>query len=455
MEILAEKAHSKGLELASIVDPDVPQLFRGDPGRLRQIILNLAGNALKFTETGEVTLWVMPVYEWGARWLRFEVRDTGPGIAAAVQARIFEDFYQVDGSNQRRHDGTGLGLAIVKHLVEMMGGRVGVISKSGRGSLFWFNLPLRPTLEHKAAPLNHQAAFADLRVLVVAASESTWLSLQHQLTAWGIPNRAAGSGREALEELRSAGSRKEPYNLVIGDTNLRDLEGLQLAHLIQGDQGIPPVKVILLTSWTAGDLEAQGGRGAVQAYLSKPVGQSQLYNCLTSLLATKPPGPKPNQPASAAQLSGRVLVAEDNQVNQLVAQSMLEALGCQVEVVANGAQVLEALVQQTYDLIFMDCQMPEIDGYGATKMIREQEGQAGQSVDPTASAGSGQNSGPAAGPDKPRHIPIVAMTASVMEGEYERCLATGMDDYVSKPFKLEDLQRVLERWLPQGGETLS
>jgi len=433
MEILAERAHSKGLELACLIEKEVSAVWQGDPGRLRQILTNLLGNAIKFTNQGEVVVHVAAV-EIGANGgcLRFEVRDTGIGIAPEIQTRIFDAFSQADNSNTRKYGGTGLGLTIAKQLTEMMGGSIGVHSVLGAGSTFSFTARLgKPLAEVQLSPRREQG-LQGLRVIIVDDNETNRTILHYQVIAWGMHNGSAESGPQSLEMLRVAATRGEPFDLAILDMHMPDMDGIALAQAIKADPTIASVRLVMLTSTGVyGDTEKARQSGVI-ACLSKPARQSQLYNCLVAAIdASNAPaaGPQPSDASDeTVQLvwHGRILLAEDNVVNQRVAATMLKGLGCRVEVAATGSEAVAAWEDHAYDVIFMDCQMPEMDGFEATRAIRERAAQTAQ-----------------------RRIPIIALTAHAMKGDREQCLAAGMDDYLSKPFTLQQLQTILQRWLPQ------
>ena len=426
--LFAERAYQKGLELVVSVDPNAPTALRGDPFRLGQVLTNLIGNALKFTERGEVTLDVrlLETKERGVT-LRFAVQDTGIGISTEQQARLFKPFSQADSSTTRKYGGTGLGLAISKRLVEIMGGQIAIDSPPGQGTTFWFTLQLE-----QGAPdaLKRPVMAADLqgvRVLIVDDNATNRTVLHHQVIAWGMLPNSASNAAEALEKLRAA-SASEPFDVVLLDIEMPGMDGAGLARAIRGDPALQAVKLILLTS-----VGRIGGDAAVQklgldAALVKPVRQSELYNCLITVLGVTPieAGAAFQAVPHAAKEEGkgiRVLLAEDNVVNQQVAVFMLQARGYQVDVAGNGGEALEALARTAYDLVLMDCQMPEMDGFEATTAIRQREGST-------------------------RHTPIIALTAHALRGERDKCIAAGMDDYLAKPITPDVLYATLRRWLP-------
>jgi two-component system, sensor histidine kinase and response regulator len=444
--LLAERASAKGLELVSLVRPDVPDMVRGDPGRLRQILLNLAGNAIKFTAEGEVILRARLVSESEAGVLvRFEVSDTGIGLTPEAQARLFQPFSQADASTTRRYGGTGLGLAICRQLTELMGGEIGVRSEPGEGSTFWFTAHFAPGTAVPLVSLPERLSGA--RVLVVDDHRLSRTVVQQHLTSWGIQSSSAENGLQAFDLLRNAASQGQAYHIAIVDMQMPGMDGLALAQLIKGEAALASTSLILLSSTAMPGQAKQAEAVGFAAFLTKPVRQSSLYDCLATVLAV--PASTASRRVSGAfrRVSGpvrlitqhqlaearavqraRILLAEDNEINQQVAVGMLEALGHRVDVVSDGAEAVTAVANTAYDLILMDCQMPGMDGFEATAAIRRQ-----------------------APPDK--RVAIVAMTANAMQGDRERCLAAGMDDYLRKPVSRDRLQELVERWLthaPQG-----
>jgi signal transduction histidine kinase/DNA-binding response OmpR family regulator/HPt (histidine-containing phosphotransfer) domain-containing protein len=429
LEMVAERAAAKGLELASTFQRDVPAWVIGDPGRLRQILTNLVGNAIKFTEHGEVVVRGELVEAGGdAVLVRFAVSDTGIGIAPEVQARLFGAFAQGDGTITRKYGGTGLGLVISQRLAALMGGAIGVESAPGRGSTFWFTVRLgRCAAGAGVAGPDTLPELRGVRALCVDDHPTNRAILQAQLAAWGMQADAVADGPEALARMRAALAGGQPYAVAMLDFHMPGMDGLDLARAIAADPALAATRLIMLSSVSHAGQDGAVRAAGVAATLLKPVRQSVLYNRLLSVLGTAPPAasaPRPPEPRpGGAPAHQRVLVVEDNTVNQHVAVRMLERLGCRADVAANGREALDVLGRDAYDAVLMDCQMPEMDGFTATAAIRGRE------------AGSG------------RHVPIIAMTANALRGDRERCLAAGMDDYLSKPVTLESLAAALGRWL--------
>jgi len=432
-ENLAHRAEAKDLELECMLQQGCPAYVRGDPGRLRQVLVNLVGNAIKFTQQGEVIIHVDVQSETDTTSvLRFEVSDTGIGIPLDRQAAVFRRFVQADGSTTRRYGGTGLGLAISRELVERLGGSIGMESTPGTGSKFWFTLPLRKETRPTLTPLAAPDELADLRVLVVDDHATTRTILTRILEGLGCRIETAANGTAALEMLRQAALAGDPFRIGLLDMQMPDMDGEQTARAIKHDPGIRDVILVILTSMgkrgDAGRLEAIG----VAGYLLKPIRQAQLIDALLAVLGQG----RPELQAATRQLVTRhtlaerkathILLAEDNAINRKLAVEMLSRAGYPVTTVENGAEAVEAVQAGRYRLVLMDVQMPEMDGFEATQRIRALTGEAAKT-------------------------PILAMTAHVMKGDRERCLDAGMDDYLAKPLRAKDLLAAIERWTQSAG----
>jgi PAS domain S-box-containing protein len=435
VDLLAERAQEKKIELASLIYEDVPSEIRGDPGRLRQVLTNLIGNAVKFTERGEVIVRAEKESEGvESVVVRFTVSDTGIGISESARRNLFQAFTQADGSTTRKYGGTGLGLAISRQLVELMGGRIGVESEEGKGSTFWFTAGFDKQPAGAGLVRPRASSLEATRVIVVDDNATNRKILSHQLNSWGMIYEEADSGASALEALRRAASRGEAYDVAILDLMMPGMDGFELARAVKSDPLIAGTRLVLLTSFGVRGDGASAREPDVAACLTKPVRQSQLFDCLANIVSQPAePGaaragatPKTytkSAPKETPMTSNKlILLAEDNVVNQKVAVRQLQKLGYRADAVANGREALEALGRIPYDLVLMDCQMPEMDGYAATAEIRRREGTV-------------------------KRTPVVAMTANALEGDRERCIAAGMDDYVSKPVKPEELAAVLGRFL--------
>jgi two-component system, sensor histidine kinase and response regulator len=440
-ELLTPRANEKRLSLMTFVDPAVPPTLRGDPGRLRQILVNLAGNAIKFTHEGEVVLRVMPrtVSDQTVD-LRFEVEDTGIGLSEEARARLFEPFTQADSSTTRKYGGTGLGLAISRRLVDLMDGELGVDSTPGTGSLFWFTARFeRAVTDGTSAPEPSppDVETSGRRVLVIDDSQTSRDILGHYLESWGMRVESVADGRSALVALRTATTAGQPFALAIVDLSMPDLDGFAVARAIHRDPDLAPTPLILLTAFDERGQVEDALRAGFSVYLTKPIKQTRLREAiLRTLRATPRPDELDRLPIDAApqQPSTRpapgladqpLLVVEDNPTNQHVARLLLERLGYRVEIVDNGQAAIEAVAdpRADYAAILMDIQMPEMDGYAATRRIREAEQMTGQ------------------------RVPIIAMTANALPTDRAAALAAGMDDYVSKPLDHELLGEVLKRWI--------
>ncbi len=424
VELFAEPAANKGIELILDADPEVPHSVVGDPGRLRQVLINLVGNAIKFTDTGEVVVRVekLDTMTPGVM-IRFEVADTGVGLTAEEQTRVFSTYSQVDSSTTRRHGGTGLGLAIARMLTQLMGGEIGVESERGAGSRFWFTALFRES-DIKASQPQPVGTLAGTAVAIIDDNRTNRVILERYLDSWGTRERSFERGREALRALHEAADEDDPFEVAIVDLMMPEMDGADVASKIRSDPKLKGMVVVLLTSAGRSEQPVPG----VDVELVKPVRPSQLFDVLQTLLASRPAPSKRrinregSGPPAARHRWARILIVEDNAANLKLAVRMVERLGYRADVAGNGTEALNVLGQVRYDAVLMDCQMPEMDGYEATREIRR-------------------------GEDDRRHLPIIAMTASAMAGDRERCLAAGMDDYISKPVKLHIVAAVLERWL--------
>jgi two-component system sensor histidine kinase/response regulator len=437
LDIVAADASRKGIELVNSVPIDIPTWLRGDPGRLRQILTNLIGNAVKFTQQGEVVIRVSKESESATdTLLKFCVQDTGGGIASEAQSQVFEAFSQADGSTTRKYGGSGLGLAIAKGLVEMMQGEIGVESEPGVGSTFWFTARFGKRVE---SPRTEDRDVAAVRVMIVDDNATHREILCQQVVAWKMQAASAATGPEALQKLRAAVQEGDPYNLALLDVQMPGMDGLTLARAIKSDPSIAGTRLVALTSLGQGCTTAELELAEIATYLVKPVKQSRLFDCLVNAMGkdlARDTFAKSDSAASPTHSSQgdpqprivRLLLAEDNHINQLIAVDQLRKLGYVADVVPNGLAVLEALKLVPYDIILMDCQMPEMDGYDAATAIRIGE----QTSDP--------------GFNLTGRVYIIAITANAMKGDREKCLAAGMDDYLSKPIRLPQLQAALDRW---------
>jgi len=432
LDLVGGRCREKGLEAFLDLPPDTPTRLRGDPGRLRQILVNLLGNAIKFTERGEVGVLASCRSESDTNaTLRIGVKDTGIGIPLDRQQAIFESFTQADGSTTRRYGGTGLGLTITRQLVELMGGRIWLESEPGQGSTFWFELGL-----DKAAAPPHERRILPFelwgrRVLAIDDNATSRAIVENHLKSWGLRVESAASGEAGLARLQEADA--DPFAAVLLDLQIPDMDGFDIARAIRRIAGMAQLPLLLLTVSSARDRAAEFAALGFAAWLRKPVRPGQLFDALLGVLQGTGPAsgtskryadPAPAEPELPALPPLRVLVAEDNAVNQKVALRILARLGVKADAVGNGLEALEALERVPYDVVLMDVQMPEMDGFKATEELRRRE---------AASGGS-------------RHTVVIAMTAHAMSGDKDRCLAAGMDDYLSKPIRPEPLAVALLCW---------
>ncbi len=431
VDLVAMQAEEKGLELAVIVDPDVPHQLRGDPGRLRQVLLNLLGNAIKFTAQGEVVIRVHQESSTAKTTvLKFEVSDTGIGISSEDQKKLFESFFQLDASMTRIYGGTGLGLAICKQLVHLMGGEIQVESELGKGSTFWFTIRF---VKGKPEPDRLvPSSLMDLKLLVADRSATVRQAVRYLTESWGMQLEEAVNGESALRLLQQAASQGKPYQAMIFDQQLLQENGANVAEVIRHDPSLMETKLVLMTMMNQRDLAEKMLEAGVSTYLIKPVKASRLFDALLTAMA--------NQISSSLQQQWRIakldsaskriqlkpdlkiLLAEDHPINQQVILNQLDLLGYEADLANNGEEALELLSRKNYDIVFMDCQMPLLDGYATTQRLRQREITSN------------------------RHTIIIALTAHALPEDREKCLAAGMDDYLSKPVEPEELEGVLHKW---------
>src|SRR5262245_26233993 len=425
------KAHAKGIDLAVFIEPEVPEWVCGDPGRLRQVLLNLVGNAIKFTEIGGVAVEASVIgrHDDNSLTLRFEVTDSGIGIAPDALPRLFRKFTQADSSTTRRFGGSGLGLAISKQLINAMGGDIGVDSTPGKGSRFWFTVKITTGQEH---PMRHAAsveALKGFRALVVDDNEVNRLIFRKQLGVWGMTVQSVATGVDAIAALDEALARGAPFHVALIDQMMPEMDGVELGKRLRDEPRFAETKLILATSLGVRGLLARAESSGFAIAISKPVAQSRLYECVTQLcgvdapalpLAERPADAEANLTVPTLSRTLRVLVVDDNQVNQMLATLLLGKAGHRVDVVGNGYEALEAVSSRPYDAILMDIQMPEMDGIEATRRIRGMSGPVSK-------------------------LPIIAMTANAMKGDRERLLSVGMNDYVAKPIEKAQLFHALAR----------
>lgn len=439
--LFAVRAREKDIELIFQYAPGAPSRFVADPGRIRQVLTNLVENAIKFTEKGHILVHLECTGKTAKEaQLRIAIEDTGVGIPVEKQDSIFEKFTQTDASVTRRFGGTGLGLAISKQLVEGMGGAMGVKSQPGTGSTFWFDLPLLLDVQVEN-PFLPRSDLEGIRILIVDDHEGPRRLLQEQISTWSIHTGFASNGEEALSHLKEAKRSGHPYQVAILDDYLPDMDGEKLGRLIKKDPLLHKTLLMMLTSvGQRGDAKRMQEAG-FSAYLVKPVHPSLLFDALSTVWGTSIEGVSVGlitrhtlaesgslqlepPPKTESLFRGRILVVDDNVVNQKVTANILQKIGCHVDVTNNGLEAVELVKRFAYDLVFMDCQMPVTDGYETTAKIRLDE-------------------------NRSRHSLIIAMTAHAMKGDREKCLKAGMDDYIAKPVKKENLLEIMEKWIPE------
>ena len=438
-ELLVARAEPQGVALLHESGDGVPDAMLGDGKRLRQVLTNIVGNAIKFTAHGKIVVRTSLLeHADDVSTVRFEVVDTGIGIPSHLHEHVFHGFSQADTSSTRQFGGTGLGLAISKHLVELMGGEIGVISRPGVGSNFWFTI--KGGLCHSVAAADRD--LSGVHALIVASNGTTRDTLRHQLTTCGGASVVVSSVATALEELHAEGGQ-EPFDVVLIDTEA--LDGLALVHEIREDPATKSLPLVLVS--TVERRKSELTEAGIDGFLSHPIRQADLFGCVAKLtgrltVSVPPVDPKTVTSETYDRLVGaRVLVAEDSRVNREVAMTMLATFGCSVDVVMDGAQAVEAYKREPYDLIFLDCQMPNLDGYEAARQIRR-----------LAHTGQASTDGESDGPE---HLPIVALTAHTSPADRDRSLESGMDDFVTKPFTLQTLREVLGKWLGNAGEPVA
>jgi two-component system, sensor histidine kinase and response regulator len=422
--MLGVQAYAKGISLMTYVDPSIPTRVVGDPTHLRQVLVNLVGNAIKFTEKGGVALIADLVSRSGdGVAVSFAVRDTGIGIDKDVLPKMFGAFTQADGSTTRKYGGTGLGLAITKRLVELMGGEIAVESYPGAGSTFTFELAFRTTGTAVERPV--RSDLREMRALVVDDDVMSRDILSRYLTSWGLRVGTAATAQEGLDALRVAASWSEPFDLALLDMRMPDIGGLELGRTILSDSSLNRAKLILITAFDSLDRGKEAIGSGFAAYLTKPIRQSYLYDAIVEARYGEQTMayPEPGATQDRATREGAILLVEDNEINRRITLQQLKKLGYHAECVTNGSEAYERTANEQFDVILMDCQMPVMDGFDATRAIRKREGRTGV------------------------HVPIVAMTANALTGDRDACFSAGMDDYISKPIAMNELQAVLARWL--------
>jgi two-component system, sensor histidine kinase and response regulator len=434
LKVLALRADEKGLELVCEVAPEIPKVVNGDLGRLRQVIINLIGNAIKFTQQGEIAVHARALSRSDDEIaVQFSVSDTGVGIPPEKLQTIFDAFTQADTSATRKYGGTGLGLAIARRLVEMMRGELWAESELGRGSTFHFTARLKKATseEIKIGTIAPPEVLRDVKVLVVDDNPTNRRILEGMLTRWEMKPTSASSAQEALQAIADAKAADRPFRLVLTDTNMPTMNGFDLAEQIRAEPEQSPPILLMLTSFGQKGDAARCRKLGVAAYLVKPIRQSELREAIARAMGARPPEgaiPQITQYSIASEANGalRILVAEDNLVNQRLIVRLLKKRGHRVTLAQNGREAVDAYAKARFDVVFMDLQMPEMDGFEATAAIR------------------------AAKKGRDEHLPIVALTAHAMKGDRERCLAAGMDGYLTKPIQTKALDEILNNYKASG-----
>ncbi len=461
LDVLAERASHKPIELTGLVFPDVPATLKGDPGRIRQILLNLIGNAIKFTKQGEVSVQVLFMGESESKVeLQFHVWDTGIGISTDAKDKLFHSFTQADSSTTRQYGGTGLGLAICKQLVERMEGHIGVESQPGAWSLFWFSLKLEKASAITQTEWLPRSDLQGLRVLCVDDNPTNLFLLESYTKDWGMEVRTTSNAQLCLTILQEASDSDHPYDLAILDRTMAGMDGLQLGQLIKQHASLKNTKLLLLTSMGQRGEASNAHEAGFAGYLTKPLHKLQLHDGLATVMgycwteepkSTRPLVTRHTLKETQRLAREKILVAEDHAINQQLIVLLLERLGYASDVVATGREAVEAVATESYALVLMDCQMPVMDGFEATRKIRETENMTSKELEIKDEEGE---TNPSNTPDSLlltshlSRIPIVALTANAMPGDREKCLAAGMDEYLSKPIRREELALVLEQLLP-------
>ncbi|RMH37627.1 MAG: response regulator [Nitrospirae bacterium] len=451
IELLIGTAQAKNLDMACLIHANVPECVEGDPGRLRQILVNLIGNAIKFTEQGAVIVEVQGIpsssatHSSGTITLRFSVTDTGIGIPKDRQRTLFEPFTQVDASTTRRFGGTGLGLAICHQLVQMMGGTLSVDSEEGKGSTFWFTVQCVPSQDDAPIPPQPAISLQGRRVCLISARQGSHRALVHYLHQWGVETLTADDPLSAITMISQMQADGRTCDLLLLDIQAAHPDGFALVQTIKEHPVLAACPLVVLTPFGFRGDGAKARELGISAYLTAPIRQSLLRQCLEQIfsdrtsessdsLVTRHTLRETHSPSR-----GDVLVVEDNPVNQMIIVKMLHKYGCRVDIATNGQEALEALEHKAYRLVFMDCQMPEMDGYEATRRIR-------QWTTAKYHGGKSPNQG------STNRIPIIALTANAMPEDRDRCLQSGMDDYLAKPINIDEFRRLVERWLPPASE---